>query len=139
MNKPLILVVEDDKPVRNLITTTLKTHDYKYVFAENGAGAVMEALSSEKYSSVAPAYFEIALKVKYAHDNESAVMYDLIRNAMFFDFGYTYNTAIGYPKSTFTACIQKEDSIASTVASKGPALQAKLDEYIAQVREGNRH
>ena len=24
MNKPLILVVEDDTPVRNLITTTLK-------------------------------------------------------------------------------------------------------------------
>ena len=28
MNKPLILVVEDDAPVRNLITTTLKLHDY---------------------------------------------------------------------------------------------------------------
>ena len=26
MNKPLILVVEDDAPVRNLITTTLKLH-----------------------------------------------------------------------------------------------------------------
>ena len=25
MNKPLVLVVEDDTPVRNLITTTLKT------------------------------------------------------------------------------------------------------------------
>ena len=29
MNKTLILVVEDDTPVPNLITTTLKTHDYK--------------------------------------------------------------------------------------------------------------
>lgn len=45
MNKPLILVVEDDKPVRKLITTTLKTHDYKYIIAENGAGALMEAAS----------------------------------------------------------------------------------------------
>ena len=27
MNKPLILVVEDDAPIRNLITTTLKTQD----------------------------------------------------------------------------------------------------------------
>lgn len=27
MNKPLVLVVEDDTPVRNLITTTLKTHN----------------------------------------------------------------------------------------------------------------
>ena len=37
MNKILILVVEDDRPVRNLIVTTLKTHDYKYLAAENGA------------------------------------------------------------------------------------------------------
>ena len=29
MNKTLILVVEDDTPVHNLSTTTLKTHDYK--------------------------------------------------------------------------------------------------------------
>lgn len=29
MNKTLILVVEDDTPVHNLITTALKTHDYK--------------------------------------------------------------------------------------------------------------
>ena len=27
MNKPLILVVEDDRSVNNLITTILKTHD----------------------------------------------------------------------------------------------------------------
>ena len=45
MNKPLILVVEDDTPVRNLITMTLKTHEYKYLSAQNGASALMEALS----------------------------------------------------------------------------------------------
>ena len=45
MNKPLVLVVEDDTPVRNLITTTLKTHEYRYLSAQNGASAVMEALS----------------------------------------------------------------------------------------------
>ena len=28
MNNPLVLVVEDDLPVRNLMTTTLKTHAY---------------------------------------------------------------------------------------------------------------
>ena len=43
MNKTLILVVEDDRPIRNLIVTTLKTHDYKYLAAENGASAILEA------------------------------------------------------------------------------------------------
>ena len=45
MNKTTILVVEDDTPVRNLITTTLKTHEYKYLTANNGASAIMEASS----------------------------------------------------------------------------------------------
>ena len=45
MNKPLILVVEDDPSIRNLITTTLKTNDYRYVVAPNGSTAIMEATS----------------------------------------------------------------------------------------------
>lgn len=45
MNKPLLLVVEDDAPVRNLITTTLKAHEYKYVTAQNGQAAIMAASS----------------------------------------------------------------------------------------------
>ncbi len=45
MNKTLILVVEDDIPVQNLITTTLKTHDYRYVVAATGESAIMETTS----------------------------------------------------------------------------------------------
>ena len=43
MNKLQILVVEDDAPVRNLIATTLKAHDYKYIIAENGEEAIRQA------------------------------------------------------------------------------------------------
>ena len=45
MNKPLILTVEDDVPVRNLITTTLKTHGYRILLAANGEAAILEASS----------------------------------------------------------------------------------------------
>lgn len=45
MNKPLILVVEDDNSVKNLITTTLKAHDYRYLSASNGEMAIMDASS----------------------------------------------------------------------------------------------
>lgn len=45
MNKPLILIVEDDPSVRNLMVTTLKTHDYRYLTAENGENAILEASS----------------------------------------------------------------------------------------------
>lgn len=42
-NNVNILVVEDDSAVRNLITTTLETHDYKFIKAANGKMALMEA------------------------------------------------------------------------------------------------
>ena len=43
MNKLQILVVEDDKSVRNLMSTTLKAHDYKYIVAESGEEAILQA------------------------------------------------------------------------------------------------
>ena len=45
--KPQILVVEDDAPVRNLITTTLDTQNYKYQTAVNGTQAIMSAVSAK--------------------------------------------------------------------------------------------
>ena len=45
MNNPVVLVIEDDAPVRNLIVTTLKTHDYRFLTAKDGAEAIMMASS----------------------------------------------------------------------------------------------
>ncbi len=45
MNNHVVLVIEDDTPVRNLIITTLKTHEYRYLAAKNGTEAVMMASS----------------------------------------------------------------------------------------------
>ena len=45
MNKPLVLVVEDDSAIRNLITTTLETHNYKHITASSGETALLEAVS----------------------------------------------------------------------------------------------
>lgn len=45
MNNPFILVVEDDAPIRNLITTTLKTYEYKFISASSGEQAIMQASS----------------------------------------------------------------------------------------------
>ena len=47
MNKPLILIVEDDTAVRNLIATTLETQDYRFHTAQTGAQAVFEAVSQK--------------------------------------------------------------------------------------------
>ncbi|MEG1809564.1 MAG: response regulator, partial [Oscillospiraceae bacterium] len=45
MNKNLVLIVEDDRPVRNLISMTLEAHDYRFITAETGSVAIMAATS----------------------------------------------------------------------------------------------
>ena len=45
MNRPTVLVVEDDAAVRNLITITLKTDDYRYLVAPDARTAVSMAAS----------------------------------------------------------------------------------------------
>ena len=45
MNRYVILVVEDDAPVMNLITTTLKAHEYHYLTAVNGEETILQMTS----------------------------------------------------------------------------------------------
>lgn len=45
MNKTNILVVEDDNSIKNLISTTLKAHNYNHLIAQNGEMAILETSS----------------------------------------------------------------------------------------------
>ena len=45
MNKTTVLVIEDDMSIKNLITTTLKAHNYNYLTAMNGEMAILETTS----------------------------------------------------------------------------------------------
>ena len=45
MNKPLILIVEDDPPIRNLISVALEAHDYRSISAANAGNAIIAATS----------------------------------------------------------------------------------------------
>ena len=47
MNKPLILVVEDDTAIRKLITTTLETQGYQYPTVGTGEGSILAAVSKQ--------------------------------------------------------------------------------------------
>ena len=45
MNKMTVLVVEDDRSVRNLLVTTLRTHGYRHLEAQDGEEAIVQASS----------------------------------------------------------------------------------------------
>ncbi|OPJ61936.1 response regulator [Clostridium oryzae] len=44
-NKPCILVVEDDKPIRNFITASLEVQGFKYIETDKGAEAIALSMS----------------------------------------------------------------------------------------------
>ena len=54
------------------------------------SSAVLEALASASYREVSPALFEVAMKVKYTTDDDSARMFDIIRDTVMFDFGRVF-------------------------------------------------
>jgi hypothetical protein len=55
------------------------------------AGIVTEGLCAETWKTVYPAYYDVALKVKFVRDAESVAMLDLIIDGRVFDFGYVYD------------------------------------------------
>jgi hypothetical protein len=64
----------------------------KGAFDTNTCAAVLECLSSESYRRVTPMVFETAMKIKYASDEVTTEMYDILRNTVSFDLGRFYST-----------------------------------------------
>lgn len=60
-------------------------------------GAFMEAAACESYKNVSPVYFDTAMKVKYARDEVSAKMLDIIRRGINLNFASIYDPNIGSP------------------------------------------
>ena len=56
-------------------------------------GIVLEAMAAESMYTVTPAYYDVALKGKYARDEESLDMLDIILESRCYDLGWFY--AIG--------------------------------------------
>lgn len=117
-------------------TTMANTHDV-WCIPINGknteaAGAALEAISSGSFRQVYPAYYETALKVKYAPDDEVAQVYDMIRAGVMFDFGYIYSNCFDrMPALYIRDCVQKNDPNWSSVwAAQKDAMSIKLEEIL---------
>jgi hypothetical protein len=92
------------------------------------SAAVMEAMASESYRTVSPALFENAFKVKYAQDEQSSLMYDIIRSTVSFDFGRVFNNDLNsLTYSLFrNAIVQQNTNWASTVKANEKPLTKML-------------
>ena len=69
-------------------------------------GAVLEALASESYRTVAPAYYETALKVRYVDDANAWEMMDIIIESVKMDAVLPYTAALELSDETRNTVIK---------------------------------
>ena len=100
----------------------------------DAASAVMEALCEENYYSVTPAYYEVAMKVKYSRDDESAQMFDLIRETASFDFGRIYGNAANVGFNVKEPVVRNK-SWSTYFAEKKSAAQTAFDSFVESVEK----
>lgn len=92
-------------------------------------GAVMEAMASEGYRTLMPAYYETALKTKYVSDEQSVEMLDLVIENLYVDPGFLFVDGTGeFHQNMRTAWIGKNNSnVSSGLNAVERVMQKQLD------------
>lgn len=99
------------------------------------ASAVLEAMSEYSYQYVTPAYFEIALKRKYARGENDAEMYDIILAGRGYNFGVVYSENLGDLIHQWRLLLDgRKDNWQSTIEKKMPGIETKLNGFLDQLK-----
>ena len=101
-------------------------------------GAFMEAAASESYKNVSPAYFDVAMKIKYTRDETSSKMLDIIRDGAYLNFASIYNESIGNPWFVMRDLMStKSKNFASWYEKNEPKITKAIDKLIDKMEEVN--
>lgn len=114
---------------------TLYTVSKSCVDAEM-AGAVLECMGSEGYRQLTPALFETTMKVKYASDELTSEVYDIIRASVSFDLGRMFASSLNnFTYSTFrNSCNANNGTFSSLYASTKPMMDKLLAKLIRDIQ-----
>lgn len=108
----------------------------------DAASAALEKMSELSYQYVTPAYFEVALKTKYASGEDDPAMYDLIIASRKYNFGYVMSSAINNPTHVWRTLLDgRKDTFVSTIEksakSNGKALDKLIEKFDKLVEAAN--
>jgi hypothetical protein len=81
-------------------------------------GAFLEAMASESYKTLVPTYYEIALKSRYARDEESGKMLDLIYSSIYIDAGVLYTKNLASVHQQLRNIVKSQSNIVISTYSK---------------------
>ncbi len=94
---------------------------------ESAVTAVLECWASEAYRRTTPAIFEINMKLKYAQDDQTSMVFDIIRDSIVFDLGRIFGAKLSTMSEIYSkACINNE-SWATVAATHKKVLERQLE------------
>lgn len=103
---------------------------------------ILDALAAESKTSVIPAYYDVVLQGRIAQDKESKEMLDIIREDLYFDFGFVYSYAIrggnnnNGPYAFFgDSLIRRDTSFTTAYDSVRGMHEYALDELMKQFKQ----
>ena len=94
-------------------------------------GMILEDLSAESRYTLQPAYYEINLKGKYARDEESQDMLDIILSNTAHDIGYVYNFGSFAGDTLLRNGQNKKSDYASPFEKAQGKMQTAIDKVVA--------
>lgn len=97
-------------------------------------GVVLEAMASASYQYLTPAYYNTALQQKYARDNESSEMLDLLLQNRVYDLAMIYGW--GNITQGYADLVQKNNSdLASMTAKREKQVVKAIDKFISNFEQ----
>ncbi|MBR4960666.1 MAG: hypothetical protein IKY52_07205 [Clostridia bacterium] len=93
-------------------------------------GKVLESLASASHYTLTPAYYDIALKGKYARDEDSAAMLDIIFAHRVYDLTQAYGWG-SMPSSFKDLAVKGSTDLASLVASKQSIFDSGIEKFVS--------
>lgn len=96
---------------------------------------IIEALSYESWKKVLPSVYDIVLESKYARDDESTAMLDIILAGRVYTFGYIYDDWKGMQWALQVLVNSKNADFASYYAKNEKAAQKQYDKVINMFEE----
>jgi len=101
------------------------------------SAVLLECLGSEGYRTITPVLFEECMKYKYAKDDVTSQMFDIIRNTVCFDVGRLYcKTFNRLTFSLYRDCVQKNNTGYLTLYNSNESfLKTTLDTIVTNIEK----
>ena len=95
--------------------------------------AIIEALCAEAYRYTTVAFYELALKAKYARDDDASRMIDIIAESAHKSFIVEYSTYSNNIMQTLANAVSGNSDVSSAIAGNTDAAQRSINAFISKV------